>query len=364
MIPINDLSRGYNLYRDEYNSKVIEVLEKGWYVLGTEVENFENHFAERFNETIYAAGVDNGLNAIHIGLIAAGINPGDEILVQANGYIATMLGIMQCGAIPVFTEPNQYFNMDVTQLEKALTNRTKAVLVTHLYGQATEMDEISEFCHSKGLMLFEDCAQAHFAKYKDKFCGSFGDASFFSFYPTKNLGAFGDGGAVVSKSKELIDRVKVLRNYGSDRRYHNIVEGYNSRLDEIQAALLNVKLKHYDELVDCRRRIAGIYMSEISNKLVTLPGIAPKCTHIWYQFVLRVGNRESFRQHMRNCGVATDVNWEVPPYLQPAMKRFGHKRGDYPVTEKLCSEIISIPMMDGMTDDEIKTVVDAVNKYE
>ena len=225
MIPINDLGRGFRLYQKEYEDKAVEVLRSGWYVLGNEVKSFEAEFAAALGGDCFCAGVDNGLDAILVGLMAAGIRPGDEIIVQANGYIATMLGIMQCGAVPVFVEPDEYYQLDAGRIEAAVTERTRAVLVTHLYGLATRMDPIVEICRKRGLMLFEDCAQSHFAPWRGVNTGLFGDASFFSFYPTKNLGGFGDGGGVVSRDPGIIERVKVIRNYGSDYRYHNIVIG-------------------------------------------------------------------------------------------------------------------------------------------
>ena len=365
MIPINELSRGFKLYQDEYEKKALEVLRSGWYVLGKEVAGFEEEFAAALGSGCYCAGVDNGLDAILVGLMAAGIQPGDEIIVQANGYIATMLGIMQCGAIPVFVEPDEYYQLDAKNIEAAITEKTKAVLVTHLYGLATRMDPILQACKKHGLMLFEDCAQSHFAPYKGVNTGLFGEASFFSFYPTKNLGGFGDGGGVVSRNKDIIDRVKVIRNYGSDYRYHNIVIGYNDRLDEMQAGLLRVKLAHMPELLANRDHIAQRYLKEIRNPLVKLPEIPDGCRHTWYQFVVRVENQETFRDYLKDHGVATDIAWKTPPYLQPCMvEKYGYRRGDFPITERICDTIVSLPMMDFMEEAEISKVISEVNSYE
>lgn len=363
MIPINDLSRGFKLYQDEYEKKAIEVLRSGWYVLGKEVESFEKEFASALGNNAIVAGVDNGLDAITLGLMASGIEKDDEIIVQANGYIATVLGIMQCGAKPVFVEPDEFFQLDVDKIENALTDKTKAVLVTHLYGQATRMKPIVEFCINHGLKLFEDCAQSHFADYNGVNTGLFGDAGFYSFYPTKNLGGFGDGGAVVSSNEEIIQKVKILRNYGSDRRYHNIELGTNNRLDEMQAGLLRVKLSHMDELLENREHIAKRYLSEITNPLVTLPKIAEGCRHTWYQFVVRVANQERFIDFLKNKSVSTDIAWKTPPYLQPCLDGMGYKRGDFPITENICNTIVNLPMMDYMDENEITQVVEAVNCY-
>lgn len=365
MIPINELLRSFKLYQEEYEAKAIEVLRSGWYVLGKEVTSFEEEFAASLSPDCYCAGVDNGLDAILVGLMAAGIKSGDEIIVQANGYIATMLGVMQCGAVPVFVEPDEYYQLDAARIEAAITEKTKAVLVTHLYGMATRMDPILEICKKHGLMLFEDCAQSHFAPYKGTYTGLFGDASFFSFYPTKNLGGFGDGGGVVSKKKEIIDRVKVIRNYGSDRRYHNIEIGYNDRLDEMQAGLLRVKLKHMPTLLANRDHIAQRYLHEITNPLVRLPRTPEECKHTWYQFVVRVDDQEGFINYLKERDVATDIAWKTPPYLQPCMvEKFGYKRGDFPVTEAICDTIVSLPMMDYMSEEEISKVIKEVNGYE
>lgn len=365
MIPINDLSRGFNLYKDEYEAKAIEVLESGWYVLGKEVDNFEKEFAEALGGNCFCAGVDNGLDAITLGLQASGIKEGDEVIVQANGYIATMLGIMQCGGIPVYVEPDEYYQLNADNIEKAITDKTRAVLVTHLYGQATRMEKILEICEKHNLMLFEDCAQSHFAPYKGTNTGLFGTASFFSFYPTKNLGGFGDGGGVVSRDKSIIDKVKVLRNYGSDYRYHNIEIGYNDRLDEMQAGFLRVKLSHMKELLANRDHIAQRYLAEFKNERVELPKIAEGCVHTWYQFIVKVDNQERFREYMKENGVATDISWKTPPYLQPAVvEKFGFKRGAFPITEAICDSIVTMPMMDYMSEEEIDTVIKVVNSYE
>lgn len=364
MIPVNELARGYRLYEKEYNEKAISVLQSGWYILGKEVENFEKEFAEALGDNCYCAGVDNGLNAIRLGLHACGIADGDEVIVQANGYIATMLGITQNGGVPVFVEPDKYHNMDPDKIEEAITDRTKAVLVTHLYGQATRMEKIVEICKKHGLMLFEDCAQSHFASYKGVNTGLFGDAGFFSFYPTKNLGGFGDGGGIVSHNKELIEKIKTYRNYGSDYKYHNIVLGFNSRLDEMQAGLLRVKLSHMQELLANRRKIAEAYLREIKNPLVRLPGIVEGAVPIWYLFVINVDDQAGFRKYMLDHGIQTDVHFPTPPFLQPALSYLGHGEGSFPIAERDCKTVISLPMMDYMEEQEVKTVIEVVNQYE
>ena len=365
MIPVNELIRGYNLYRDEYEARAIEVLRSGWYILGRQVEAFEEEFADALGDGCYCAGVDNGLNAIRLGLQAAGISDGDEIIVQANGYIATVLGIIQAGGKPVFVEPDEYYQLDAERIADAITPRTKGVCLTHLYGMATRMDRVLEVCREHNLMLFEDCAQSHFASYRGTNTGLFGDVGFFSFYPTKNLGGCGDGGGVVSRNKDIIDKVKVLGNYGSDVRYHNIEIGINSRLDEMQAGFLRVKLSHMPELIANRNHIADRYLSGITNPLVILPKVAEGCNHIWYQFIVRVDDQEGFRNFLKDAGVATDISWKVPPYLQPCMMdKYGYRRGMFPITEAICDSIVTLPMMDVMSEEEIDKVIETVNMYK
>ena len=364
MIPVNELIRGYNLYRVEYEAKAIEVLRSGWYVLGKEVESFEQEFAEDLGGDCYCAGVDNGLNAIRLGLEAAGIKEGDEIIVQANGYIATMLGIIQAGGKPVFVEPDEYYELDADRIEAAITDKTKGVCVTHLYGQCTRMNKVLEICKKHDLKLFEDCAQSHFASYNGTNSGLFGEVGFFSFYPTKNLGGFGDGGCVVSRNKAIVDKVKVLRNYGSDVRYHNIEIGYNCRLDELQAGLLRVKLSHMPELIANRNHIAERYLNGMKNDKVRLPKVAEGCNHIWYQFIIQVDDQSGFRDFLKENDIATDISWKVPPFLQPCiMDKYGYHKGMFPVTEKICDSIVTLPMMDYMSEEEIDKVIDAVNRY-
>lgn len=364
MIPVNELARGYRLFQDEYEQKAVSVLRSGWYVLGREVEQFELEYAHALGEDVYCAGVDNGLNAIRLGLHACGIGAGDEVIVQANGYIATMLGITQNGGIPVFVEPDKYHNMDPEKIEAAVTEKTRAVLVTHLYGQATRMEQVVKICQKYHLMLFEDCAQSHFSSYKGICTGLFGDAGFFSFYPTKNLGCFGDGGGIVSRNKELIDKIRVLRNYGSDYKYHNIVPGFNARLDELQAGLLRVKLSHMPQLLANRRKIAQAYLKGIKNPLVELPYLAEDVVPVWYLFVVRVSDQAGFRKFLLDHGVQTDVHFPTPPHMQPALAYLGYAEGDFPIAENDCRTVVSLPMMDELSDWEIETVIKAVNAYE
>lgn len=362
MIQINDLKRGYELFQDEYEKKAIEVLRSGWYVLGKEVEVFEQMFSE-YVGTKYCIGVDNGLNAIMLGIKALGIGCGDEVIVAANTYIATVLGVSLNGATPVFVDADEYHNIDPEKIEAVISNKTKAVLVTHLYGQACRMEQMKEICSRHEIYLLEDCAQAHGAEVSGKKVGSFGIMGFFSFYPTKNLGAFGDGGAISTNSEEMNQKLRALRNYGSVKRYQNDYEGNNSRLDELQAGLLNVKLSHIEELTKERRDIATRYLKEIDNPRIMLPQTVQKSTHVYHLFVIQTEKRDSFREYMKTNGIATDVHYPLPPYLAKPYLHLGYQRGDFAVTERLYERIVSIPIFNGMREDEINKVIEVINQY-
>lgn len=363
MIPCNDSKRLFKKYQDEFEKAALSVLRSGWYVLGENVREFEEEFAKSIGSS-FCVGVDNGTNAIKLGIQALGIGSGDEVIVQTNTYIATVLGITANGATPVFVEPNEFFNMDENQIEKSISKKTKAVLVTHLYGQATKMDKILSICKKHNLYLLEDCAQAHYADYKGKKVGTFGVLGFFSFYPTKNIGAYGDAGAIVTDNEDLYKKIMMLRNYGSSIRYDFELEnGSNSRLDEIQAALLRVKVGHADEITNEKRAIANRYLNEIKNDLVKLPKICKGCSSVWHLFVLEVENRDRFIKHMLNCGVKTDIHYPIPPHLSKCYKKLGYHEGDFPRTEYLANYVVDLPIFNGMTSEEISLVIKAVNSY-
>ena len=361
-IPFNTLDKQFYLYQDEYEKKALEILRKGWYVLGPEVKAFEEEFASYLN-TPYVIGVDNGLNAIVMAVRALGIKKGDEVIVQANTYIASVMGITMNGATPIFVEPDEYYNIDVDKIEEKISEKTKAILVVHLYGQASNMDKILELCEKYNLKLIEDCAQAHGAKYKNKMIGTFGIGCF-SFYPSKNLGCFGDGGAISTNNEKLDRDFRVLRNYGSEKRYYNEVVGYNSRLDELQAGLLRVKLKHIFELEEEREKIAQRYLKEIKNPLIQLPKTRENCSHVWHLFVVRVNNREKFQRYLEENGIGSVIHYPIPPHLSEAYKYLGYKEGDFPITENYAKTVLSLPLYNGMTKEELDYVIDIINKYE
>lgn len=360
-VPFNVLDRQFFKYQAEYEQKALDVLRSGWYILGKEVQEFEKEFAEYLGVK-NVVGVDNGLNALVLTFRALEIGEGDEVIVQGNTYIASVMGISMNGATPVFVEPDEFFNMDMDKVEEKVTPKTKAILVTHLYGQASNMERVIEICKKHNLKLVEDCAQSHGAQFDGKMTGSFGIGCF-SFYPSKNLGAFGDGGAIATNDDELAQKIKVLRNYGSEKRYYNQVVGYNSRLDEIQAGLLRVKLSHLNELTEERKRITKRYINEIKNPLIELPKVREKSTHIWHLFVIKCKNRDKLQQYLSEHGIGTVIHYPIPPHMSEAYKYLRIEKGQLPITEKYAETVLSLPMYNGMKDEEIEYVIDILNKY-
>ena len=362
-INFNELKRGYEKYKEEYNNAVINVLESGWYILGENVEKFESNFSQ-FIGSKYCVGVNSGLDALILAVRALNIGYGDEVIVPANTYIATVLGITENRATPVFVEPDEYYNLDADKIEEKITNKTKAIMVVHLYGQAANMKKIQDIAAKYNLYLLEDCAQSHGAKFEGKTTGTFGDIGCFSFYPTKNLGAFGDGGAIVTNNEKIADKIRMLRNYGSRRKYYNEIEGVNSRLDEMQAALLNVKLSHYIELRSEREKIAQKYLNEIKNPKIILPKIRKGAEHVWHLFVVQTENRDKLQNYLNENGIGTQIHYPIPPHLSEAYKYLGYKKGDFPITEKQANSVLSLPIYDGITNEEAEYVIKAINDYK
>lgn len=358
----NRMDRGFYRYQEEFEQKALEVLRSGWYVLGKEVSAFEEEFAA-YTGGKYCVGLASGLDALWIAFRLLGIGQGDEVLVQGNTYIASVMGITINGATPVFVEPDDRFGIDVNELESKITERTKAILVVHLYGIATPMDEIVSLCEKYDLKLVEDCAQSHGACYKGQMTGTFGDVGCFSFYPSKNLGAFGDGGAVVVKDEQLAKDFRVFRNYGSEKRYYNKVVGTNSRLDELQAGLLRVRLKYLDELNAEKVQLAKRYDSEIYNPKIVLPNIPKDTTCVYHQYVIRSEQRDELIDYLNEREVGTIIHYPIPPHLAEAYQYLGYQEGDYPITEHLAKTVLSIPMYNGMTPEEQDLVIDALNHF-
>lgn len=362
-IAANNLKRQYGLYADAYEKAAVQCLRSGWYIMGPSLAEFERNWA-RYVGTSYCVGVASGLDALRMAFRLLGIGAGDEVIVAANAYIACIMGITDNGAVPVFVEPDPYFNIDPQKIEEKITSKTKAILAVHLFGQCCDMTEIMGIAKKYALKVVEDCAQSHGNHWKRQRAGTFGDIGCFSFYPTKGLGAFGDGGCITTNDGQLAKAAKVLRNYGSEKKYNHCMVGMNSRLDELQAALLSVKLGHLDELNAEREKLAALYSSQIQNKDVRLPKLRDGADSTWHQYVLRVAQRDEFIRFLRMHGIETLIHYPVPPYLSQAYRYLGYRKGDFPVTERQAEEVVSIPMYNGMTFEEQSYVIDTVNAYQ
>lgn len=364
MIMANNLLRQFSLHAPEYEKKAVDVLRSGWYILGKEVEAFEQEWADYIG-TKYCVGLASGLDALWISFRLLGIGKGDDVIVCSNAYIACVMGITINGATPIFVEPDQYDNIDADKIEAALTPNTKAILAVHLYGQSCDMTKIMDIAKRHHLRVVEDCAQSHGNHWHGQTVGSFGDVACFSFYPTKGCGAFGDAGCVTTNSEELAQKFRVFRNYGSEKHYHNKVVGANSRLDELQAGLLRVKLSHLEEFNAERNKLAARYMAELKNPLVQLPQVRPGADSSWHQFVIHTSKRNELMHYLKEkFDIGTIIHYPIPPHLSEAYAYLGKKRGDYPIAEKYADEVLSLPMYNGMTDDEQKQVIDAINAFE
>lgn len=356
------MDRGFFRYQDEFENKALEVLRSGWYVLGKEVEAFEKEFAA-YTGGKYCVGLASGLDALWMAFRVLGIGAGDEVLVQGNTYIASVMGITINGATPVFVEPDEYFCIDAEKLEEKITERTKAVLVVHLYGQSSRMDKVVEICKKHNLRLVEDCAQSHGACFDGKMTGTFGDIGCFSFYPSKNLGAFGDGGAIVTDDEKIAADMRMYRNYGSEKRYYNKVVGANSRLDELQAGLLRIRLSHIEELTKERLELAARYTGGIKNPKLKLPTVRENGTHVWHQYVIQCEERDALQAYLSEHEIGTIIHYPIPPHLSEAYAYLGFHEGDFPLTEADSKTVLSIPMYNGMTKEEQQTVIDCLNQF-
>jgi dTDP-4-amino-4,6-dideoxygalactose transaminase len=360
-IPFLDMLSPYVEMKNELDSAYRRVMESGWYILGEEVKAFESEFAA-YCGTKYCIGVGNGLEALHLILRAFGIGEGAEVIVPANTYIATWLAVTHAGATPVPVEPDeQTYNLDPARIEAAITRKTKAILVVHLYGQSADMDPIKSIAWKHNLKVIEDCAQGHGARYKGRRVGGLGDAAGFSFYPGKNLGAIGDGGAVTTDDPDLAERVRVLRNYGSRIKYHNEVVGFNSRLDELQAALLRVKLTRLDEWNERRRKVAAYYLDKLSGRSgLVLPFVPEWAEPIWHLFVIRHEQRDRLQKSLAAAGIGTMIHYPIPPHLQPAYTGSGFGKGDFAISERLAKEMLSLPMGPHINLSEQRRVINAL----
>lgn len=359
----NNLLRQYELHADEYEKKALEVLRSGYYILGKEVESFEKEFAEYLGIN-YCVGVASGLDALWIAFKALGIGEGDEVIVSANAYIACVMGITINGATPIFVESDEYDNIDADKIEEKITNKTKAILAVHLYGQSCDMTRIMDIAKKYNLKVVEDCAQSHGTLWNRKMCGTFGDVSCFSFYPTKGLGAFGDAGVIATNNKEIAEYVKMFRNYGSRVHYENEVVGANSRLDELQAGLLRVKLKYLDELNKERNEIAERYEKSINNPYITALKTRPGSYNTWHQFEIHSQYRDELMGYLKEHDIGTIIHYPIPPHLSEAYAYLGYHKGDFPVTEKHANTVLSIPIYNGYTEEEQNYVIEVLNSFK
>ncbi|EDP8630015.1 DegT/DnrJ/EryC1/StrS family aminotransferase [Salmonella bongori] len=365
MIEFLNLKRINEQYKQELLEACERVISSGWYILGKELSDFESNFA-RYCGTKYAIGVANGLDALNLVLrawkIMGKIKDGDEVIVPANTYIATILAITDNKLKAILTEPDKNtFNLSYHSIEKAITSRTKIILPVHLYGQICPMEEIMQLAKENNLLVLEDSAQAHGASINNKKAGSWGNAAGFSFYPGKNLGALGDAGAITTDDDELASMLRALRNYGSHKKYENLYQGVNSRLDEIQAAILNVKLKYLDKETSRRREIAQRYCKYIDNIYVTKPVIADEMAHVWHLFVVRCQHRRKFAEHLLKNGIHTLVHYPIPPHKQIAYEEWN--KFYFPLTEEIHKTVISIPLDPTMSNEEIDKVIETVNGF-
>ena len=362
MVEFVKLKRQYDCFAVEYEEAALRAMRSGWYIMGKELETFEAQFADYLNRR-FCIGLNSGLDALTLAVRALGIGPGDEVIVPANTYIASVLGVTENGAVPVFVEPDEYFCLNADRVEEAITDRTKAILPVHLYGQPCDMEKICAVAQKHGLYVIEDCAQSHGARLNGKLTGTFGTIGCFSFYPTKPLGALGDSGAVVTDDPILADKLRKLRNYGSGTKYVNELEGVNSRLDEVQAAVLQVGLRHLEEGNQYRNRIAARYLSEIRNPLIALPKTRGGASHAYHIFGVLCQQRDALQKHMADCGVKTLIHYPIPPHLQRCYARLGHSAGDFPVSEAYANQELSLPIYVGMPEEDVDRVIQATNSF-
>ena len=365
MIPFLDLKELNTQYRVELIEACTRVIDSGWYIQGNECKEFDKEFAS-YCGAKFAIGVANGLDALILILRAYKemgiISDGDEVIVPSNTYIASILAISQNNLVPVLVEPdiNTYL-IDPSKIEEKITSKTKAILPVHLYGQTCEMDKINDIAKKHNLKVIEDSAQSHGAYFKDKRSGNLGDASGFSFYPGKNLGALGDGGAVTTNDEELANAIKALGNYGSHKKYENLYKGVNSRLDEMQAAMLRVKLKYLDEESNKRREIANYYLENIKNDNLIVPEVRAEDNHVWHLFVIRTSKRDELQKYLLDNGVQTLIHYPIPPHKQVAYKEW--KNESYPISEQIHDEILSLPISGVQSLEDTKNIVEKLNEF-
>lgn len=347
----------------ELKAQLTDVLDSGWFIMGEKLQEFEKRFAEYCGSN-YCIGTGNGLDSIQIALRAFGIGKGDEVIIPSNTYIATALAVSYVGANPVFVEPDiNTLNINPEFIEGKITERTKAIIVVHLYGRVVDMQKINCIAKKYNLKVIEDCAQIHGGEYENKKAGNLGHVAAFSFYPGKNLGALGDGGAIVTNSEEIAKKSKIIRNYGSNEKYYNEVKGINSRLDELQAGFLSVKLKKLDKWTEERIGIGEKYYKGINNKKINLPKFIKNKQNVYHIFPILCEERDRLQEYLYNKGIQTLIHYPIPMHLQEAYKELGYKQGDFPIAERIANEELSLPIYIGMTNEEINYVIEALNDF-
>lgn len=362
MIEYENLKKYNQPFFEEYQQKFKNVLENGWFILGKEVSAFETEFAD-YCKSKYSVGVANGLDALIIALKVLDFPAGSEVIVPSNTYIATILAILNCNLKPVLVEPDiTTYNIDPSLIENSITVRTVAVMVVHLYGKCCEMDKIQNICQSKGLKLIEDCAQSHGAKFKDQKAGTFGDFGAFSFYPSKNLGALGDAGSLNMNNESLYNMVKKYRNYGSEKKYYNDVVGMNSRLDEVQAAFLRIKLKYLDKINDHKRSLAVVYNSLLKSDFIK-PALNEDFYDVYHIYNIRHPKRDELKEYLLNNGVQTEIHYPVPPHKQVAMNTLRNDKQSFPIAEEIHATTLSLPISFMHQESDIVKVAEILNKF-
>lgn len=375
MIPFVDLAKQYITIKEEIDQAISRVLKRGWFILGEELASFEKAFA-KYCTANYAVGVGSGTEALHLSLLACGVEPGDEVITVPNTAVPTISAIDFANAKPVFVDIDpETYTMDPNNLDEYLKKRyesnnsqsvkkPKAVIPVHLFGHPADMDPIMDIARKYEMKVIEDACQAHGAEYKGKKVGSIGGVGCFSFYPTKNLGAYGDGGMVITDDEDIAKRLRMVRNYGEEKKYYNVIRGFNSRLDEIHAAILKVKLNHLDRWNEIRRNYAGLYNTLLKDGPVTTPIEKENAKHIFHLYVIRSKTRDKLQERLKDKGIVTSIHYPDPIHFQPAYQDLGYKKGDFPISEKYAAEILSLPMFPELTKDEIEFIAQAIMEFQ
>jgi dTDP-4-amino-4,6-dideoxygalactose transaminase len=359
VIPFVDLKAQYSSIKAEIDSAVLRTLDSTQFILGSDVAAFEGDFA-RYCGVDHAIGVNSGTSALHLALLAAGVGPGSEVITVPNTFVATVAAIEYCGARPIFVDiESRYFNLDPERLERAITSRTKAILPVHLYGQTADMDPIVHVARRHGVAVIEDACQAHGAEYKGRRAGSLGDLGCFSFYPGKNLGAYGEGGAVVTSNAEFASKIRMLRDWGQKTKYHHVLKGFNYRLDGIQGAILRVKLKYLEQWTESRRNHAAVYDRLLAGTVVT-PEARPDSRHVYHLYAIRSRDRARLQSELTSQGIQTGIHYPIPVHLMEAYRDLGYGEGCFPEAERAAREVLSLPMYPELRDEQIRAVASAV----